>query len=511
MKFVCYSEWDQLPESADTLFDQAEKDSLFFSRLWFESLNAEALEADHSIVLACVLDGDQVLAILPLMKCTGNEKAWYSLRHGFTPIYSLLLAHDKQEQVFSCLAEGFSQLPVKGLLLEPVADNDSKLVGLQRSLEAVGFNCDYSFRDYNWIYRLHGQSYAEYMADRPSHLRNTIARKQRKLEREHDYDIQLFTGEAVLDHIADYYVVYDASWKQNEINNAAFMDSIIERFSKAGWTRLAVLYVKGQPVAAQIWFVCHGKANIFRLAYDKGWRQYSPGSILTSFLMEHVIDADKVETIDFLTGNDAYKQDWMSERRERFLLGCIKREKPVSGYQRFLNTLRGKRNDKAGLKSRLIKYGIEAIIIILVFVAIKTYMQRDLVDGVAPPLEAVQLDGQAFNLHSNREQPILLHFWATWCGICKLEEGSIAAISEDHKVITVAMQSGDDQDIQDYLKERELNFPVIVDEYGEIAKRFGVRGVPTSFVVDPNGNIDFTEVGYTTSWGLRVRLWLAGE
>ena len=166
---------------------------------------------------------------------------------------------------------------------------------------------------------------------------------------------------------------------------------------------------------------------------------------------------------------------------------------------------------KIQLKSRILKYSIEIIFILLVFIAVKTYLQRNLVEGVVPPLDGVLLNGQVFNIQSNQDQPILLHFWATWCSICKMEEDSIAAISEDHKVITIAMQSGNDQDIKDYLKEKGINFPVIVDEYGEIAKSFGVRGVPTSFVVDSQGNIDFTEVGYTTSWGLRLRLWLAGN
>ncbi|MDX2464435.1 MAG: redoxin domain-containing protein, partial [Porticoccus sp.] len=76
---------------------------------------------------------------------------------------------------------------------------------------------------------------------------------------------------------------------------------------------------------------------------------------------------------------------------------------------------------------------------------------------------------------------------------------------------TVAMNSGTNLEVKKYLDERELNFPVIVDEYGEIAKRFGVQGVPTNFVIDSHGNIDFTEVGYTTSLGLRLRLWLAGK
>jgi CelD/BcsL family acetyltransferase involved in cellulose biosynthesis len=107
-----------------------------------------------------------------------------------------------------------------------------------------------------------------------------------------------------------------------------------------GWSRLAVLYVKGQPVAVQLWFVLRGKASIFRLAYNEAWKQYSPGSILTSSLMEYVIDTDKVEEIDFLTGNDAYKQDWMSDRRECFALSCVKSISPASRYERFVELLK---------------------------------------------------------------------------------------------------------------------------------------------------------------------------
>lgn len=339
MKFVCYFDWNQLPASADALFAQAEKDSIFFSRPWFKCLTATALEVDHTMVLACVVDGDRVMAILPLMECAG-VKTWYSLTHGLTPLYSLLLADDNQERVLSCLAQALDQLPVNALLLQPVAGDDSKLNALTRLLQIAGFKCEHNFRHYNWLYHLQGQTYKEYMAGRPAVLRNTISRKMRKLEREHGYEIRLFTGEQVPSGMSDYHVVYNASWKQNEIWNAGFQNCFIEAFSRAGWTRLAIMYIKGQPVAAQLWFVCHNKASIFRLAYDKTWRQYSTGSILTSFLMEYVIDTDRVEEIDFLTGNDAYKQDWMSERRECHLLSCIKNKKPASKYQRVVASLK---------------------------------------------------------------------------------------------------------------------------------------------------------------------------
>lgn len=336
MKFVCYTGWDQLPESAGALFAQGEKDSVFFSRPWLENLAAEALEDDQALVLACVVAGDEVLAILPLMKRSGNT--WFSLSHRYTTHYSLLLADADTQRVLACLAEGLGQLPFRGVLLQPVADNDTRMCGLQQSLEAAGFICDHSFRLYNWILRVQGQSYNDYMSDRPARLRNTIARKKRKLDREHGYEIRLFGGDEVPQAMSDYHAVYGASWKANE-QYAGFLDGIVAAFSRQGWARLAVLYVRGKPVAAQLWFVAHGKASIFRLAYDEAWRRYSPGSILTGFLMEYVIDTDRVEEVDFLTGNDAYKQDWMSERRERFALSCVRNVKPSGRYERFVGLL----------------------------------------------------------------------------------------------------------------------------------------------------------------------------
>jgi len=336
MKFVCYSEWDQLPDSANALFEQGEKSSIFYSRPWFENLVA-ALDDDQAMLLACVVSENKVMAILPLIKCDGNT--WYSLKHRYTTHYSLLLADDDQQRVLDCLGEGLSQLPINGLLLEPVADNDNKLYDLQQTMETAGFSCDHIFRHYNWIYRMQGQSYEDYMAARPARLRNTISRKERKLDREHGYEIRLFTGDEVPQAMSDYYAVYSASWKANE-QYVGFVDGIVAGFSRPGWSRLAVLYVKGQPIAAQLWFVLHGKASIFRLAYDKAWRQYSPGSILTRFMMKYVIDTDEVEEIDFLTGNDAYKQDWMSDRRERFALCCVKSVNPAGKYKLFVESLK---------------------------------------------------------------------------------------------------------------------------------------------------------------------------
>lgn len=163
------------------------------------------------------------------------------------------------------------------------------------------------------------------------------------------------------------------------------------------------------------------------------------------------------------------------------------------------------------LKIRGVRLALEVLVVILIFFAIKTYMQRDLVQGIAPSLQATLIDKQPIDLQNLRGKPVLLYFWATWCPVCKMQNGSVAAISEDHTVVTVAMNSGSDLEIEAFLEEKQLDFPVLADESGIIAERFGVSGVPTSFILDPRGSITFTEVGYTTEWGLRLRLWMAQD
>lgn len=336
MKFSCYADWNQLPGSADALFEQASKGSLFYSRAWLANLSG-VLEKGEHLLLACVEDDGKLLALLPLIKAGGNN--YYSLKHRYTTHFSLLLADTHQQQVLTCLVQGLTNLPVASLLLEPVADDDSRLNNFQAQLEAAGYHCERLFRFYNWVYHVEGRSFDDYMSERPTRLRNTIARKKRKLEREHGYNIRLFTGKAVPAAMHDYYAVYTSSWKANE-QYKGFLDEVVAAFSRQGWSRLAVLYAAGQPVAAQLWFVLHGKAVIFRLAYNEAWKPYSPGSILTSYLMKYVIDTDMVEEIDFLTGNDTYKQDWMSTRRQRFALSCVKNVQPAGRFARFVDLLR---------------------------------------------------------------------------------------------------------------------------------------------------------------------------
>ena len=326
MEFVCYTDWDQLPDSADELFAQGEKDSLFFSRRWFEILSANALEDDQHLLLACVEDETDVLAILPLW--THASGHWHSLASYYTSLYTLLLADENQQEILDCMAEGLAGLGFQSLKLEPIAEDDSTMDGLQPAMASRGFECHRLQKFVNWHHPLQGQSFVQYMAERPSRLRNTIERKHRKLQREQGCQIRLFTHEPLGQALEDYNAVYRASWKGGE-RFTGFTPALVRAMAGAGCLRMGMLYIAGRPAAAQIWFVVQGTASIYRLVYDEAWQRYSPGSILTAYLMEQVIDSDKVESLDFLTGNERYKQDWMSESRERWGLTVMRKEEPA--------------------------------------------------------------------------------------------------------------------------------------------------------------------------------------
>jgi CelD/BcsL family acetyltransferase involved in cellulose biosynthesis len=114
-----------------------------------------------------------------------------------------------------------------------------------------------------------------------------------------------------------YWKVYRTSWKQDE-PFPDFINGLVRWCACHGKLRLGILSLRGEPVAAQIWLVHQGRAEIFKVAYDEAHKAVSPGSVLTAALLEQVIDRDQVHEVDFLVGDDAYKRTWMSHRRERW-------------------------------------------------------------------------------------------------------------------------------------------------------------------------------------------------
>lgn len=296
-----------------------------------------------------------------LQTTQGCQYSLGTLSNNFTTLYSPLISKNhSQNAILSCLVDGLAEYLTENLAtrlggnqaqasqqsirFEPIDPDDVNMTKLRDLMERNGFQCHSYLQFYSWMQPIGNQSFDDYMRERPANLRNTIKRKKRKLKHEYDYEIHLFK-DADIDQtllnkaLADYTTIYTASWKANEFF-ADFTPALVTSLSQKGWLRLGILYVNEQPIAAQIWFVVYGKASIYRLVFDERWKNYSPGSILTEYLMRYVIDTDKVSEIDFLTGNERYKQDWMSIRKERIGLLFSKPPKQKNSFIRAARSVR---------------------------------------------------------------------------------------------------------------------------------------------------------------------------
>jgi len=149
------------------------------------------------------------------------------------------------------------------------------------------------------------------------------------------------------------------------------------------------------------------------------------------------------------------------------------------------------------------------VIIIVISQGISWWKSRGAQSGNLSGFNVELLDGTRFEISEFSGQPVLLHFWATWCPVCSLQEGSVESISRDYPVVTVASWSEGEAEVNKHMHENGLTFPVMLDDSGQLARSFGVKGVPASFILSPDGEIAFVETGYTTEVGLRLRLWLS--
>src|SRR5687767_13722369 len=119
-----------------------------------------------------------------------------------------------------------------------------------------------------------------------------------------------------------YEKVFAKSWKKPE-PYGSFVRQWALICARNNWLRLGVAWLGDLPIAAQFWFTMHGRASIFKLAYDEEYSQLSAGTVLSAHMFSHALDVDRVLEIDYLTGDDAYKQSWMTQRRQRSgILAC---------------------------------------------------------------------------------------------------------------------------------------------------------------------------------------------
>jgi peroxiredoxin len=156
------------------------------------------------------------------------------------------------------------------------------------------------------------------------------------------------------------------------------------------------------------------------------------------------------------------------------------------------------------------EWGPQLLVVFVVFLGMRAWQLRGTAEGMAPSISgrSVQTPDQLLSLEALRGRPAVVYFWATWCGVCEQVDPNVAAVSRDHHVLTVAVQSGTPEAIAQWMDERDLAMPTVSDPASRLSRAYGVSAFPTTFWIDADGHIQHREVGYTSTLGLRARLWM---
>jgi peroxiredoxin len=122
--------------------------------------------------------------------------------------------------------------------------------------------------------------------------------------------------------------------------------------------------------------------------------------------------------------------------------------------------------------------------------------------ALAPDFALQTIDGRQVRLSDFRGRPVLINFWATWCGPCRLEMPGIQAKFEEHAPELVVLAVDFDEPanaVRSFSDELGLTFDVLLDPGGEVNSQvYRVRGYPSSFFVDEDGVIRVVQIGLMT-------------
>lgn len=344
---------DKLDGPVLAAFAGYESSDLQFGIDWLSNMAATALEEGEEPVIYISRRSAEDFIACP-MKVHSRTAHANSLSTFYSTTYSPIVSSSTPEPLFVALFEYWARNERFATLTLTPMDNDSPVFGMvQRALIQAGWRGVHDFFCFgNWIHERKQASYQDYLAERPSRLRNTVIRKTRQFLDADRGQLEIITGGELLeDAIERFVAIYNSSWKRSE-PFPDFIPKLLRLSAKRGWLRLGIASYNNKPVAGQIWLVWAGTAYIFKLAYHQEHGQLSPGTVLTAYLMEHVIDTESVLRIDYLSGDDDYKRDWMSARRERHGIAAynLRTVRGTGNYiARALNTLRKKLNNSANV------------------------------------------------------------------------------------------------------------------------------------------------------------------
>jgi peroxiredoxin len=154
-------------------------------------------------------------------------------------------------------------------------------------------------------------------------------------------------------------------------------------------------------------------------------------------------------------------------------------------------------------------------VVALVWVLVGAYQTRRHVSarsGPAPAFTLTDLDGRAVSLADYRGKKVMLHFFATWCGVCKAELPSVRGVQggldQDEVLLAIAEDSDDVGALRRFAREHALTYPILLGRRDVLAA-YAVNAFPTNYYLNADGTVSSSTTGLSTRAGMELRLLFA--
>jgi len=138
-------------------------------------------------------------------------------------------------------------------------------------------------------------------------------------------------------------------------------------------------------------------------------------------------------------------------------------------------------------------------------------VQKPEVGYLAPHFSLTGLDNQVYKVEGKRNKPVILNFWASWCGPCRLEAPDLQKLYEKYKdeidVYGINVTSNDSPEAASaFVQTYKLTFPIPMDVAGTVSNRYLIQAFPTTYVVDTQGVVRKKIIGMIDAGTLELEL-----
>lgn len=322
--------WDRflsLRETWDTLVEQHGSHHPFLCHDWFR-IWLKHFQGTSGLFIAVVTkDGIPVL-IAPLLiindkyKNIANARKIEFIGNHHSPIKCFIFGENEKSQRTDSLIAlfRFFKFDYKNW---DILELDSIPVETFPccNLKDIAYSYGFSVRDFvsfnDWYFDAIDHSSQAYFSNLPKKIRDELKRRQKRLE---EYgSVNFFIGKNQHDfrrHMDLYDSVRSRSWKHPE-KNKDFLSETREMFVSKGLLRCCFVTIDDTPIAAQLRIVSNGTAYFMEALYDKHYKNFGLGNLLRWKVIQHLIDIEKVSSIDQIRGDEDYKEYWTPFKRNR--------------------------------------------------------------------------------------------------------------------------------------------------------------------------------------------------